>query len=243
MNGIQRTLLKTMESDLLEKSMFVGYSAAETISFQFRRIFMGIFYVGLAAFLGLNQLWTAMAAFLVMAFITYKSKYYRIDSEYKNNRYNQQISFSMFARLIDTYLGSGKSQYSIFSRIMDRLRTDKSKASLAKLLSRLQDNSDDKSAYQEFAKEMSGTNNAMSFMMSLYYSQYSPNDQTVIKELSQMAIKEVFEAIAEIVDIKSNQVEKFGRFFLMVSFILLLGILLAIAIMYFQMVMTPITAV
>lgn len=241
MNGVQRFIAKTMESDLLEKATFVGYTVDEAISYQFRRLFLSALYMGIAAFFGYSQLWTAMVMFIGMTYVVYKARYMRIDSEYKGMRYNQQISFSVFARLIDTYLGDGKSPYIIFTKIMNRLQTDKSKASLAKLISRLQDNTDDKVAYQEFASEMSETNSALAFMMSLFYSQYSPHDQTVVKELSQMAIKEVFETINQIVEIKSDHLEKYGRFFLMASFTLLIGILLAITMMYFQKFMTPIT--
>lgn len=241
MNRVQIFIKKTMEKDFLEMTKFIGLTTEEAINIQFQRIMVGILYFAIAIFFLTQQLWTAAALFLGMTVIVYRLRYSRVQSAYKNARYNQQISYSIFARLVDTYLDSRLSLYAIFQKILNRLKTDQSRESLSRLMGRIQDDSEDKEAFKEFASELSITDNAQNFMMTLYYSQMAPEDKNVVKELGQMAVKEVFDSISEIVEIKSARIEKNGRHFLMVSFILLVGILMAMAIMYFNQVMTPIT--
>lgn len=234
MNKFQLFIRSTLEKDYEEKASFLGYTLEEMIDQQFRRLIMTFFYTAIAVFMATQKLWTAAIFFFILSFIMYKSRYRRILSEYKNARYNQQISFSMFSRLIDTYLDSTQSLYVVFTKILGRLTTKESKRSLTKLMSRMQDNNEDQEAFREFSNEMSATNSSMNFMMTLYYSQFAPKDKTVIKELSQMAVKEVFDSIKEIVEIKSNRVEKCGILFLVVSFLVLVCIVMAMTISVFK---------
>lgn len=239
MNQVQLFIIKTMEKDFLEKAAFIGYSDEEAVSLQFRRIMMSIIYLMIAGFFLTQKLWTASIIFVVLGFLAYKTRYYRIQSAYKNARYNQQISYSIFTRLVDTYLTSGDSLYTIFGKIFTRLKSKQSQSSIARLMGKIQEDPENKKAFQEFGRELSVTDEAQNFMTTLYYSQFTTDDKSVVKELGQMAVKEVLDTIGEIVDIKSSRIEKFGRTFLYVSLILIVGILMAFAVMHFDQVMTP----
>lgn len=240
MNKVQLFILKTMEKDFLEKAEFIGYTEEEAIGLQFRRLMTTVVYVFIAVFFLTQKLWTITIVFLVLSFFAYRSRYYSIQSGYKNARYNQQISYSIFTRLVDTYLSSGDSLYTIFGKVSKRLKTKQSKSSIARLMGKTQDDPDDKQAYLDFAKELSVTSEAKNFMTTLYYSQYTSDDKSVVKELGQMAVQEVLDTIGEIVEIKSNRVEKSGKLFLIASFILAMGIMMAFAIMLFQQMSAPI---
>lgn len=239
MNKVQLFIVKTMEKDFLEKAEFIGYSEEEAVGLQFKRIMMSFVYLLIAIFFLTQKLWTASIVFIVLGFFAYKTRYYRIQSAYKNARYNQQISYSIFTRLVDTYLSSGESLYTIFGKISTRLKSKQSQSSIARLMGKIQEDPENKKAFQEFGRELSVTDDAQNFMTTLYYSQFTTDDKSVVKELGQMAVKEVLDTIGEIVEIKTNQIEKFGRIFLYVSLILIVGILMAFAVMHFDQVMTP----
>lgn len=228
-----------MEKDFLEKAEFVGYSDEEAVGLQFRRLMMSTIYLMIAVFFLTQKLWTASFIFIVLGIFAYKTRYFRIQSAYKNARYNQQISYSFFTRFIDIYLTSGDSLYTILGIIAKRLKSKQAQASIARLMGKMQEDPEDKKAFQDFGRELSVTDEAQNFMTTLYYSQFTSDDKSVVKELGQMAVKEVLDTIGVIVEIKSNRIEKYGRIFLYLSLMLIVGLLMAFAVMHFDQVMTP----
>lgn len=108
----------------------------------------------------------------------------------KNQKHTLKYTRQEWMRRITVQFEVGKKEYKVMTLLSLYLK---------QLMLKIRDNSNDIQPYIEFANLASGSQEARTFMESLFYYSQASNDASVIKELSSMSNKQLFLVVDEVV--------------------------------------------
>lgn len=224
---------KTAEASVYRQLREMGDSTKAIDKFQRKRVFMSTllaaFVIPIALFF---SKWFLMAVPIVW-FVFYKMQGKRVDSFYRAWKFERQLNFSKFTRLVIPYLkasGGTMALYTIFNKILNRTENEADKRSLYQLMGEMGDTPESIQPFIDYAERSSGTDMSHLFMTTIFDFQQSTFDTSVIDELGQMASEDMMESIDEIIAMKLKRFAMFPTKGVMSSFILVAGLAVGIMI-------------
>lgn len=141
-----------------------------------------------------------------------------IENLYSNYRFQRQLEFSKFCRLIIPYLSTSDNQvsmYGVFDKIVNRMRYDDDKKNLKILMKQMSDEPENITPFIEFGRKMSDTDFSAIFMTTIFDIKDGCNDPQIITRLGELASKEILEKIQ---DIKNKKLSRFTFFTTKIAF-------------------------
>lgn len=218
---------RMIEKDVADMFRLMGEKPLLVRRFQRKRVIMSLLLcvVGLLAGAFVHK-WLYMAG-PVVGFAFYKMRAKAVTTYFRAWKFERQLNFSKFTRLVIPYLkaGAGKTPlYAIFTKILRRTEKPADKRSLSKLMADMAARPQDIVPFQEFAERSSGTDMSYLFMSTIYDFQQSTFDTTVIDELGKMAADDMMNAIDEIIEMKLRRFVMFPTKVVLSSFILVAGL-------------------
>ncbi|CUB18111.1 hypothetical protein BN2127_JRS9_02615 [Bacillus subtilis] len=216
--------LTIAESNLASMLDEMGYNQDWLISFQKKRLIRAFFVLSLGTVIGaLFSVWLMLLG-PVLAVFVWMIEYQKILTFYKKNQFEKELQFNKFTRmLIPLLLEKNAKLYVALNKMLKRMEDGQVKQALERLLIGLNDQPNSEEPFQKFAKEASGTDRALLFMTTLFDYQQSSHDTTIISELGQIASKELFEGVRDIVEFKLRKFSMFPTKLTMASFIPVIG--------------------
>jgi hypothetical protein len=170
----------------------------------------------------------------VLGAVIYWAKGHSIIGQYGAWRFQRNIEFTRFARLVVPYLYdtmNGFSLYSVFDSVAQRMEKEEDKTALQKLMYDMSRSPNDEKPFIDYANTMSGTDFSITFMQTLYDINQGLTDITVVENLSQTVSKQLMEGIEGIVKVKEHKFVFFPTKITMLAFVLIVGYSVAV-IMY-----------
>lgn len=228
---IPKTIWEKMaEPAMYEKLREMGNSTMQIDKFQKKRVVFALMLLlaGLAFGYFIHS-WAYIVAPL-LAFIVYKMKYNDVNKMYRVWKFERQLNFSKFTRLVIPYLkasGGSTALYSIFNKILKRMDNPTDRDNLYQLMGEMGDRPHDIQPFLDFANRSSGTDMSHLFMSTIFDFQQSTFDVSVIDELGKLASEEMMTSIDEIIDMKLKRFAMFPTKIVMSSFILVAGFAVA----------------
>lgn len=228
---------KTAEPVMYQKLREMGNSTMQIDKFQKKRVvFSFILLLAGLAFGYFLHPW-AYAVGPLLAFIVYKMKASDVNKMYQVWKFERQLNFSKFTRLVIPYLkasGGTTALYSIFNKILKRTDNPTDRENLYQLMGEMGDRPHDIQPFLDFANRSSGTDMSHLFMSTIFDFQQSTFDVSVIDELGKLASDEMMTSIDEIIDMKLKRFGMFPTKIVMSSFILVAGF--AVAMLLYHIV-------
>lgn len=205
----------------------VGDTTQSIDKWQKKRVLMSLLIMALCAvgaFFFHVYLYIAAPIF---GFAFYKMKAKNVETFYKAWKFERQLNFSKFTRLVIPYMkasGGSTALYTIFNKILKRTENESDKRSLYQLMGEMGDSPADLKPFTDYAQRSSGTDMSHLFMSTIFDFQQSTFDTQVIDELGKMAGEDMLNAIDEIIGMKLKRFAMFPTKVVMSSFILVVGI-------------------
>lgn len=205
----------------------IGDTTKNIDKFQRKRVLMALFIaaIGIPAGMFLH-VWLYLAG-PIAGFVFYKMKAKSITNYYRAWKFERQLNFSKFTRLVIPYLkasGGTTALYTIFNKILKRTEDEADRRSLYQLMGEMGDNPADIQPFLDYAERSSGTDMSHLFMSTIFDFQQSTFDTQVIDELGKMAGDDMMNAIDEIINMKLKRFTMFPTKVVMLSFILVVGL-------------------
>lgn len=218
---------KLAEDKLYHQLREMGDSTKNIDRFQRKRMLFSLFIVAIGAVAGMFvHVWLYLAGPILGA-VFYKMQAKKVESYYRAWKFQRQLNFSKFTRLVIPYLkasGGTAALYTIFNKILQRMEDEADKRSLYQLMGEMGDNPESLDPFTDFAERSSGTDMSHLFMSTIYDFQQSTFDVSVIDELGRMASEDMMSAIDEIIEMKLRRFVMFPTKVVMSSFILVAGL-------------------
>lgn len=205
----------------------IGDTTKNIDKFQRKRMLMATFLalMGIPAGMFIH-VWLYLAG-PIMGVVFYKMQLKRVETYYKMWKFERQLNFSKFTRLVIPYLkasGGNTALYTIFNKILKRTEDESDRQSLYQLMGEMGDNPQDLKPFTDYAERSSGTDMSHLFMSTIFDFQQSTFDTQVIDELGRMAAEDMMNAIDEIINLKLKRFAMFPTKVVMSSFILVIGL-------------------
>lgn len=165
--------------------------------------------------------------------LLYYMKMSSVRSMYGQWRFEREMAFSRFVRLLIPYLKQADgnvSLYTTFNKMLSRMDDPVDRESLYMLMGEMGDRPGDIVPFYDFAQRSSGSDMAYLIMSTIFDFQESTTDTTVIDELGQMASEQMMKSIDEIIAFKINRFGMFPTKVVMSSFILVVGLAVGIVL-------------
>lgn len=201
-------LEKMSETQLYPIMREMGHSDIAINQFQSKRIVMTVAVAFIFAVAGLFLMHWFYFAALIMPPLFWLSKYKTIQVQYQMYRFKREMEFTKFIRLLIPYLKRSNGQqslYTVFNKIIRRMKHEADKRSLSQLMVEMSDNPDSVQPFIDFAKRASGNKRAIIFMTTIFHYRQSTFDMSVINELGQEASTQLMEGIQEIINSKLSR--------------------------------------
>ena len=228
---------KILEDDVHRMFVEMGDTPKAIGKFQRRRIMFSLF-IGLMVMSG--GLFIHKFLFVVgplIGFTMYKLRARGVKRFYNGWKFQRQLNFSKFTRLIIPYLkasGGNTALYTIFNKILQRTEDEADRRSLYQLMGEMGDNPTDLQPFTDYAERSSGTDMSHLFMSTIFDFQQSTFDTSVIDELGQLASEDMLNSIDEIINFKLRRFVMFPTKVVMSSFILVVGLGAALMLYNFK---------
>ena len=161
-----------------------------------------------------------------VGFLIYKMKFGSIKGMYRQWRFERELAFSRFVRLLIPYLkqsGGAVSLYTVFNKMLERMDNEADRNSLYMLMGEMSSRPGDIRPFYDFAERSSGSDMAYLIMSTVYDFQQSTQDTSVIDELGKMASDYMMTSIDEIIAFKIRRFGMFPTKIVLSSFILVVG--------------------
>lgn len=204
---------KMAEDQLYEMLRSMGTHEKVIKSYQVKRVVQTVLVFGVFAVIGVTTNMLAMYILgAIVAFFVYRSRFTGIVKMYSQWKFERELNFSKFIRLLIPYLkgsGGNVSLYNVFNKILVRMDDETDRASLYSLMGEMGDRPGDIQPFNDFAERSSGSDMAYLIMSTIFDFQESTKDVSVINELGQMASEQMLDAIDEIIAFK---IRRFGAF-------------------------------
>lgn len=173
---------------------------------------------------------------LVVSMLIYLDTIKSVKVVYQQFRFERQIQFSKFSRLLVPILKQtrgGINLRSVFERIVPRMPHEIDKKILQRLMLDVSRNPSSFDPFKMFAKQMSGTDSSRLFMVTLARLAQGSANLQVIDQLSRIASEEMMAGIEQIIHFKLSRFS--GLYMKMVGAILVFVLGASIAIIPFQL--------
>jgi hypothetical protein len=218
---------KLAEDKLYHQLREMGDSSQTIDKFQRKRVLISLLIVLIGCAAGrFVHVWLYLAGPMVGA-VFYKMQAKKVESYHRAWKFQRQLNFSKFTRLVIPYLkasGGTAALYTIFNKILQRTEDESDRRSLYQLMGEMGDNPENLDPFTDFAERSSGTDMSHLFMSTIYDFQQSTFDVSVIDELGRMASEDMMSAIDEIIEMKLRRFVMFPTKVVMSSFILVAGL-------------------
>lgn len=205
----------------------IGDTTAAIDKFQKKRVLMSVLLLLLGIPAGFFIHEYLYLAGPVVGFVFYKMKAKSISNYYRAWKFERQLNFSKFTRLVIPYLkasGGTAALYTIFNKILKRTENEADRRSLYRLMGEMGDNPADIQPFLDYADRSSGTDMSHLFMSTIFDFQQSTFDTQVIDELGKLAGEDMMNSIDEIIGMKLKRFTMFPTKIVMCSFILVAGL-------------------
>lgn len=218
---------KIAEDKVYYQLLEIGDPIRKIDKFQRKRVLFSLFIVLIGCLAGaFVHVWLYIAGPL-FGFMFYKMQAKKVNNFYNVWKFERQLNFSKFTRLVIPYLkasGGNVALYTIFNKILKRTENESDRKSLYQLMGEMGDNPADIQPFIDYAERSSGTDMSHLFMSTIFDFQQSTFDVSVIDELGKMASEDMMSAIDEIVAMKLKRFVMFPTKVVMSSFILVAGL-------------------
>ncbi|WP_176471681.1 hypothetical protein [Shouchella clausii] len=218
---------KLAEDTLYHQLREMGDTTKTIDKFQRKRVLFSLFIVLLGCAAGAYlHVWLYVAG-PILGGIFYKMQSKKVDTYYKAWKFQRQLNFLKFTRLIIPYLkasGGSTALYTIFNKILKRTEDESDRRSLYQLMGEMGDNPESLKPFTDFAERSSGTDMSNLFMSTIFDYQQSTFDVSVIDELGRNASEDMMSAIDEIVEMKLRRFSMFPAKIVLSSFIIVAGV-------------------
>lgn len=218
---------KMAERRLYAQLREIGDEYKNIDKFQRKRVMIALFMVVLGVLAGMYiHIWLYLAG-PIIGFIVYKMELKKVDGFYRAWKFQRQLNFSKFTRLVIPYMkasGGNAVLYTIFNKILRRTEDPADRRNLYRLMGEMGDNPSSLKPFTDYANRASGTDMSHLFMSTMFDFQQSTFDVTVIDELGKLASDDMMESIDEIIQIKVRRFAMFPTKVVMTSFILVIGL-------------------
>ncbi|WP_308036056.1 hypothetical protein [Virgibacillus sp. AGTR] len=213
------------EDKLYHQLREMGDTTKNIDKFQRKRALFSLFIVLIGCVTGaFVHVWLYLTG-PIFGVVFYKMQAKKVDRFYKAWKFQRQLNFSKFTRLVIPYLKRRTTAlYTIFNKILQRTDDEADKRSLYQLMGEMGDNPESLDPFTDFAERSSGTDMSHLFMSTIYDFQHSTFDVSVIDELGRMASEDMMNAIDEIIEMKLRRFVMFPTKVVMSSFILVAGL-------------------
>lgn len=218
---------KMAENDLYDMLRDMGNGEAAIQKYQknrvFQALFIGIILIAVGYFMKQNLI---MGIGVLAMFIIYKMRYSSVKGMYGQWRFEREMAFSRFIRLLIPYMKQSEgdiSLYTVFNKMLDRMDDEADRNSLYMLMGEMSARPGDMRPFIDFAERSSGSDMSHLIMSTVYDFQQSTQDTSVINELGQMASDHMMSAIDEIIAMKIKRFSMFPTKIVMTSFVLVVG--------------------
>ncbi len=218
---------KIAEDTLYHQLREMGDTTKNIDKFQRKRVLFSLFIVLLGCIAGAYlHVWLYMTG-PILGSVFYKMQSKKVDTYYKAWKFQRQLNFLKFTRLIIPYLkasGGSTALYTIFNKILKRTDNESDRRSLYQLMGEMGYDPESLKPFTDFAERSSGTDMSYLFMSTIFDFQQSTFDVSVIDELGRNASEEMMSAIDEIIHMKLRRFVMFPTKIVMTSFILVAGL-------------------
>lgn len=170
-----------------------------------------------------------LAIFICLFFYFYHSVL--VNKNYLAYKFERNLQFTKFARLVIPYLHQAKygiGIYQILSQILPRMNSEDDKQLLRKLMVNTTNFPNSVNPFVDFAKKMSNTDFSITFMVILFDISQGAFDNRIINELGQEVTQQLMTAIDDIISYKQKKFMMFPTKLTMINFILIIGYLICI---------------
>ena len=231
-------MTKLVEKSTYEKMKTMNTSETFIKKWQRKRVFFSVGVVLLSLFMVIafkTDPRVVPAAFLV-GLIIYFLKKLSVNRYYTAYKFNRNLEFSKFARLVVPYLRQaqkGAGIYYIFSQMSGRLENPLDRQLLQKLMLEITDHPNDIKPYIDFAEKMSGTDFSITFMTLIYDIAQGATDDSIVDELGKEVSAQLMDVIRDIVEFKQKRFNLFPSAIVAPNMILILGYMVCVMIYQF----------
>lgn len=228
---------KIAEDKLYHQLREMGDTTKAIDKFQRKRTLFSLFLVLIGCVAGMFvHVWLYLSG-PILGFWFYKMQAKRVDNYYRGWKFQRQLNFSKFTRLVIPYLkasGGTMALYTIFNKILQRTEDEADRRSLYQLMGEMGDKPQSLEPFTDYAERSSGTDMSHLFMSTIFDFQQSTFDVSVIDELGKMASEDMMNAIDEITTMKLRRFVMFPTKVVMSSFILVAGLGVALMVDNFK---------
>lgn len=150
------------------------------------------------------------------------------NSVYEVFRFNRQLNFTQFTRLLIPYLtklSDGVSLYQVFKEMLHRLDNDIDRKCLERLMVDMTNNPNSPAPFSKFAYDFSGTDRAELFMLSVYDMKQGSFDPSVVTDLGRQASDDLMKQIDKVIKMKTKRFNNLSTWLTMCSAIVMIGYL------------------
>lgn len=218
---------KIAEKRLYPQLREMGDSYEAIDRFQRKRVLIALFFGFIMLILAIFVMDWFYYAIPIAIIASYKMQIKKVDDYYRAWKFERQMNFSKFTRLVIPYLkasGGNMALYTIFNKILQRLDNEADRNSLYRLMGEMSDNPSDIQPFLDYAERSSGTDMSHLFMSTIFDFQQTTFNTDVIDELGKIASEDMMNSIDEIIEMKLRRFNMFPTKVVMTSFILVVGL-------------------
>lgn len=218
---------KIAEKRLYPQLREMGDSYEAIDRFQRKRVLIALFFGLVMLILAIFIMDWFYFAIPIAIIASYKMQIRKVDDYYRAWKFERQMNFSKFTRLVIPYLkasGGNMALYTIFNKILQRLDNEADRESLYRLMGEMSDNPSDIQPFLDYAERSSGTDMSHLFMSTIFDFQQTTFNTDVIDELGKIASEDMMNSIDEIIEMKLRRFNMFPTKVVMSSFILVVGL-------------------
>lgn len=166
-----------------------------------------------------------VAAVLWFANIRQTSAYYR------NWQLARQLAFAQFTRLAAAYLpelAAGNNLYSIFKKLLPRMKDDKDRTALEGLMINMQIDPEDPKPFLDFAHKFTASDSAELIMLTIQQMYLGDVSDKNIRVLADDANKDMIRQIDTVINYKLRKFQQMTTIIAMLSMIVVFGFLMSL---------------
>lgn len=233
------TFSKTVGKSVYTKMRAMDTSNAYINKWQFNRFMtsaiVAIFSLVAVAVMNLKPIY--FGGGIVVALLLYLIKGRSVSGYYTRYKFNRNLEFAKFARLIVPLLKQmkdGVSIYSVFAQILPRLQSPIDRKLLQRLMIQITDRPNDIEPYIEFSRSMSGTDFSLTFMTLLYDVSQGATDDNIIENLGKEVSSQLMDVITDIIEFKKSKFTNFPTKIVAPNMILIIGFMVCMMIYQFS---------
>ncbi|MDB1692982.1 hypothetical protein PMV44_14105 [Enterococcus casseliflavus] len=228
-------------SQVLPKKQFdylilMNNSTGDIEKWSKRLVLLLLFFFSSFLLLSVLLGWQMMLVGCLFISLVYWLKLNRITTTYYQFRFERQVQFSDFEKLLVPLLKQSKGGInvrSILERLLPRIPNEIDKKILQNLMLDITQYPESYTPYENFAKQMSQTDSSILFMITLADLDQGVKDLRVIDRLAKIAMNETMEGIDQIIEYKLRRFSGLFMKIMLVIVIFLLGN--GISIVLFQL--------